>query len=367
MNKTYILAACILAAVPAAFCSADTATDQKIAQLEQQLNAIQKELAELKTASKSNNAVQAPAKDSVKISGYIQNFLTMDNRSVRGDGAKADTFKIRRAYITFDGSLGNSKWRMQIDPARDLKYNSSSSSVDQSSRMLMEAWVSTPLTDGWNLTVGQNKIPFGLEAMMSSSKMETAERSMMTTKGAIDMQYELGASVNKTGKDGSIALALINGSAQNTVDNNDAKDISGRFVYTPGKAWSIGASAYKGWKDADRKADNRLAGELQYKDADWILRSEVYEARFGDGASKREPVGYYLLAGRKLNPTWQVVTRWDHYDPNRWATKDTTNEWTVGLNHDMPNNMLWQMNFVHSSPATGMKTDSLINNLQITF
>ncbi len=366
MNKITSAALSLLMIASCTMLSADTGTDKRIDQLEMQLQAIQKEITALKKTPKNNNPVQAPAKDTIKVSGYIQNFLTVDNRSDRADHVKADSFRIRRAYITFDGSIGSTDWRLQIDPARDLKYNNTTLEMDQSSRMLMEAWAALPVADGWKLTLGQQKVPFGYEALMSSSKVETTERSMMTLKG-IDMQYELGAYLNKSGKDGSIGIGVVNGSGQNTMDNNDVKDMAVRLVSTPGKAWSIGTSGYMGWKNTDRSPDNRLAAELQYKDKDWTLRSEIYEARRGDGIAKAEPCGFYALAAKRINPAWEVVTRWDQYDPNRWAASDNINEYTLGVNHYMKDNMLWQMNFVHSNPAIGMKTDMLINNLQISF
>ncbi|MHB1461391.1 MAG: porin [Armatimonadota bacterium] len=371
MKTIHIAALCLLAIVPSTIVTADTETDQKIARLEKQLMAIQKELSELKTTTKTNNPVQAPAKDTIKITGYVQSWLTVDNRSDRADHVKPDTFRLRRALVNLDGTIGKASWQIQIDPVRDLilkddPANPGKQIVDQSSRMLNEAWVAFPIVDNWKLTLGQQRVPFGFEGLMSSAKIETVERSMMTTKG-LSMQYEIGAYLSKAGKDGQVALAVVNGSGMNNNDNNDVKNMAMRLVSTPGKAWSIGASGSMGWSNADRSPDNRLGAELQYKDKDWTLRSEIYEARKGDGLAKTEPCGFYALAAKRINPAWEIVTRWDQYDPNRWAASDNINEYTLGVNHNMKDNMLWQINFVHSNPAVGMKTDMLINNLQILF
>ncbi len=371
MKTIHIAALCLLAIVPGTMVAADAETDQKIARLERQLMAIQKELSELKTSTKTSNPVLAPAKDTIKISGYVQSWLTVDNRSDRADKVKPDTFRLRRAVVNLNGTIGTANWQVQLDPVRDLTMkddpaNPGKQIVDQSSRMVNEAWVALPLSDNWKLTLGQQKVPFGFEALKSSATLEAIERSFMTTKG-LAMQYEIGAYLSKAGKDGQVAMAVLNGTGGNNLDNNDVKDMAVRLVSTPGKAWSIGASGYMGWKNADRSPDNRLGAELQFKDKDWTLRSEIYEARKGDGLAKVEPCGFYALAAKRINPAWEVVARWDQYDPNRWAASDSINEYTLGVNHSMKDNMLWQMNFVHSNPAVGMKTDMLINNLQITF
>lgn len=371
MNKMPILALCLLAIAPCTVFAADAETDKKIALLEKQLTAIQKELSELKTAAKSSNPVQAPANDIIKVSGYVQSWLTVDNRSDRADQVKPDSFRLRRAVVNLNGTIGKANWQVQLDPVRDLSLkddpaNPGKQIVDQSSRMVNEAWVALPLSHNWKLTLGQQKVPFGYEGLLSSAKLEAVERSFMTTKG-LSMTYEIGAYLTKSGKDGSLALAILNGTGANNIDNNDVKDVAVRMVLTPGKAWSLGTSGYMGWKNADRSPDNRLGADVQYKDSNWTLRSELYEARKGDGAAKAEPCGFYALAARRINPAWEVVARWDQYDPNRWVLLDSINEFTFGVNHNMKDNMVWQLNYVHGNPATGMKTDMVVNNLQISF
>ena len=88
-----------------------------------------------------------------------------------GDNDYNDTFRIRRAELKFTGDITPQvNWSVMIDPARALSVNNtvvtvdgvpvvSNASINQSSRILQDAFITLKLSPAANLNVGQFKVP----------------------------------------------------------------------------------------------------------------------------------------------------------------------------------------------------------------
>jgi phosphate-selective porin len=142
-----------------------------------------------KQTDKSQNVVETGL-GKVKFTGMIQGWYSGGNAGFN------DTFRFRRVEMRFTGDLlPKLRWSAMFDLAKALTLNNTSTtvngttlirdtSVNQSSRILQEAFVTLSHFKRANLQIGQFKLPIGQEALQSSSALDTVERALFMTDRA---------------------------------------------------------------------------------------------------------------------------------------------------------------------------------------
>jgi len=205
------------------------------------------------TAKKKFNV---EGKSKIDLSGYIQAQYVIDDAS-----GSADTNRIRRVRLDFRGKIKNVGWRVQTDayPVR-----------------LLDAYLEYPLSF-LNLRVGQFKVPFGLENLESSPKLDTIERAQISERlvagrdlpsaSGRDIGLQLSGEYAPQGtKIAEYAVGVFNGQGINTSDFSEDKDLVGRVVFSPPvevlKGLSIGVAYYKGEWDYERKKTRFVLSEI---------------------------------------------------------------------------------------------------------
>ncbi len=265
----------------------------------------------------------------IKISGYTQ-------IRYRQDKSINDTFDIRRARLDLKGDITE-----RFDYRTQVEFGGTSRPF------LLDATIGYKVNPYLKLTAGQFKIPFSQENLISSSKLETTNRSQV-----VEALVARGSDVigNQNGRDigiqasGSLftkedynlldyAFGIFNGSGINTSDKDDQKDCVGRLVYHPLMDWSVGASYYNGygsWGTPLRKNNrDRVGGEFAYVHDLISLKGEYI--RGNDGATEKD--GWYLQAGYFFIPQkFQAVFKFDTYDPDTKVRKNETDVFTLGGN-----------------------------------
>ncbi len=103
-----------------------------------------------------------------------------------------------------------------------------------SSSGLRDAYLNVNYFPQANLQVGQYKVPFSYEALLSKRYLDLVERSAVTLS-TVNPSRDIGFMVHGRVGGGllSYQLAMLNGSGQNSADNNSAKDLAARFVLAP--------------------------------------------------------------------------------------------------------------------------------------
>lgn len=261
------------------------------------------------------------------------------------------------------------------------------------------------------LTLGQQIVPFGLEAQALDPEVKAVIGSAGFVNG-------LGFSTRQTGLvlSGdyepyvdftnnyrapllSYALGVFNGNGANKADNNNYSDIAGRLVYTLPVDYSswlrqlqIGTSYYRGYTslgpasataatDATRKGHNNRYGF----DVNWthLPYSVAYERAYGKqellAATPANPDGQQRGMGQYINfgYTWgeqflasskqqgkfddywpksfQTFLRFDQWDPNRSGAvvNDKQFSTTLGLNVFFAETTKFQINYVRTRYQLG--------------
>ena len=271
---------------------------------------------------------------SLALSGYAQvRYQILDEYK------KKDGFDIRRARVDLRGSVTPYfTFRLQADLADKPK--------------LIDAYGEIKLADYFMITAGQFKIPFSLENLASSNKLEMIDRSQVVEalvargKDVIGNQNgrDLGVQVSGTFIKVNNApvleyrLGVFNGSGINVADTaNEAKDIVVRLILTPIKGLSFGGGYYNGWDKAIKpdvngfsQARNRIGFEASYTATKLSLKGEYIMGKDG----KTDRAGWYAQAGYFVIPKLQVLGKYDTYDPNTAIADNISVNYVLGVNYN---------------------------------
>lgn len=274
----------------------------------------------------------------MQLSGYSQvRFQVFDEKT------KKDGFDIRRARMDLRGNV--TPWfsyRVQADLADKPK--------------LIDGYGEIKVADYFSITAGQFKIPFSLENLASSNKLEMIDRSQVVEALVARGKDVIG---NQNGRDIGIQVSgtllkinslplleyrfgVFNGSGINVADTaNEAKDIVGRLIFTPIKGLSFGSSVYNGWDKAIKpdvvgksQIRNRFGVELSYVTIRLSLKGEYISGK--DGKTSRS--GWYIQSGYFIIPQkLQVLGKYDKYDPNTSSADNISTNYVFGANYNFNN------------------------------
>lgn len=271
----------------------------------------------------------------IQLSGYTQ----VRYKSLQESG-KVDGFDIRRARLDIRGNVSPYfSYRLQTDFAGTPK--------------LIDAYAEIKIYDCFNFTIGQAKIPFSLENLASSNKMESIDRSQVVealvgrgqdvigNQNGRDIGVQLGGSFGKIEKRFlfDYKIGIFSGAGINQEDKNDNKDFVGRLVAHPVKGFDVGGSYYTGTGNfgkptASNQDRNRYGIELNYEYKLFFVRGEFIEGK--DGAITRN--GWYAQTGYFLIPAkFQLIAKYDTYDTNTSASNDISTAYLLGGSYNFNN------------------------------
>jgi len=349
-------------------------TEEEASGLRQELEAqktAEYELAFLKAEAAKKKGTAVTAKTKVRISGYAQ---------IRGTASAAenDSFIIRRARVSLASEI-DPRWdyKLQVDfgniartAVTSVDFAKSKTKTTSVQRpVLLDAQVNYALSETARLSVGQFKIPFSYENLVSSTELDTINRAQVVEK------LVPGRDIGSQGRDLGLlftgseerldyAFGVFNGAGINAADDNDQKDLAARLVFHPDKALAVGASWYDGRAGAAGSTRDRIGGEVSYREGPWTVRGE-YVA--GKDASIRK-AGWYAHAGYRFHPKWEGVVRFDRFDPDRDSGDDRTDVLTLGFNHFISEGVKIQVNYERKEEeGTAVSNDVLLAQLQVKF
>lgn len=315
---------------------------------------------------------------SLKVGGYGHFRYQRLEEAKRVDGAD-----IRRAYFDLRSSL-SPYWdvRLQADFAGSPKL------IDLNTDLKLRSY--------FNITIGQQVIPFSLNSTTSNTKLELPDRvpvveALTARKGDVigdQNGRDIGVSLFGTllpvnGVDLiEYRLGIFNGSGINRADLNEANDFSGRVLLRPIKGLELGGSYYLGWSpdsatlfksaNPDNVPKNAVGGkrdrygfELSYTYKFAHVKGEYLVGQ--DNEISRS--GYYVQAGGYiLKDVLQLVGRYDTFDPNTDVEKNAKINYTLGVNYAFNSNILLQAAYtIREEEGTSVDNNFGIVQLQVVF
>ena len=287
---------------------------------------------------------------------------------------KNDAFDIRRARLDLKGSITPYfSYRVQTDFADKPK--------------IIDAYGEIKIADYFMITGGQFKIPFSLENLTSSNKLEFIDRSQVVEALVARSKDVIG---NQNGRDIGIQisgflfrindlqlleyrLGVFNGSGINVADTaNSAKDLSGRLILTPFKGFAFGGSFYSGWDKAIKQdvagksqVRNRIGLEVSYTTSRLSIKGEYISGK--DGKTSRDG-GYLQAAYYVLPQKLQLGVKYDIYDPNTAVGNNITTNYIFGGTFNFTSWSRLQAFYVmRSEQGTKVRNNFLTIQYQIGF
>jgi phosphate-selective porin OprO/OprP len=282
-----------------------------------------------------------------------------------------NAFDLHRARLDVKGDI-NDNWNYEV-------YTEFANTTK-----LLDAYTSYKIADALKFTAGQFKVPFSLESLVSDSQLEFIDRSQVVEALAGRSKDVIG---NQNGRDiglqagGSFVkvndhylfdytFGVFNGAGYDvTTDNNNHKDIAGRFTVHPLKNLAISADFYNGQGNygtpVKNQARKRGGFDVRYVTGGLSLTAEYDKGT--DGIIKKD--GWYAQAGYFVIPKkLQLAARYDTFDPNKIIATDRTSWYEGGVNYFF--NAWAKLSVDYSDrheEVTQVKNNLLSAQLQLTF
>jgi hypothetical protein len=280
------------------------------------------------------------------LSGYAIGRYTYQYGDESALGAAAtNTFSLRSASIIFCGDV--------------FKYGGYFIYFDLAcAKPLMDAYGTLKIIPRTEFRAGQFLVPFSRESYTSTSKLLLINRSLASVRIAPPLGRDVGAQAEFEFKSderpdwASLALAVVNGSGPNRVDENAAKDVAVRVAGNPlpwkategltlegyyyrGKPYS----AVYGTGYGDRYGGCVAFDHERFTfQGEALYRNRTFEPIPAGAAVNLSDAGYYVQASYKHPLPWpwlqivEAAARWEHYDRDRNISGDATDAVTGGVN-----------------------------------
>lgn len=263
--------------------------------------------------------------------------------------ASTDQFSIPRLRTDLWGDLGE-----RLGYFIEYDYVTSPS--------LIYCWLDIK-TDLTKISLGRFYVPFGLEYMTPPSRFDLIDPTNALWY-YFGYSRDTGIEVSKKYDSWKYYLALINGADNQNSDDNEAKDVTGRIVFTPQEGVAFGFSGYSG-RSGSAEAEKSIAGiELDIKQGALRIKGEGFLGRMNG----RDNGGYYLQPMIGEEGKGQVILRYEYWDPNSGQAGSQLCTTTLGLNYWWEKELKVQANYEHKFEAANpVQNDVMLLQLQLNF
>lgn len=261
-----------------------------------------------------------------------------------------DAFNIQNAFLQFGGEFLDGYFHgfLNINVAQRENY-------------LLDAFMDAYLIkDTLFLRLGQYRVPFGMEMMMSSSKLFFIERSLVNNAIVPNRDMGLTGTYKTTFPNPNMWLefdaGVFNGAGRNTLDNNDEKDFAVSVSANPFPVdlfsgfelrfnYYLGSEDYDGDGNVDEKR-KLLGGGAGFDHPIFFFQGEYMQGKYEEAhlhpnpfeQRAEETFGYYAYAGFRWNfdkfriETIEPVVRYQLYEPDKSTDDDRSTVVTGGVN-----------------------------------
>ena len=293
----------------------------------------------------------------------LQGWYVFDHYNEAGNnpGTNANTFRIRRAELSVKGEIipRTFGFGVMIDPARvndgqamsitikdDAGKNVGTGSVPTSSNfaILQDVYL-TWLNDYAEVTLGQFKIPVSWEGVLSSSKLVFPERALVSKQ--FGDKRDIGLKVQKKFKYFMYWAGVYNGSGQNQIDTNMAKDLTLRVEGYPIEGLMVGGVVYSPVGDFNDKANSwrvRYEADLRFERWGFLLQAEYINSQDRKAGGKMYfGNGYYVMVGYKVLDQLTFAVRFGQLNGDTTHVLKTTDSAYVPFTTHIEGAVSWQI------------------------
>ena len=188
--------------------------------------------------NKFGKGLQLTAKDSSFYIKATMRFQTLYNGELNLDTDKwKDNIMIRRARLKFEGFVYNPKVSYKVELALSNRDNGKiASETNSAANIVLDAILKYKFAPGWEVWIGQTKLPGNRERVISSQKLQFVDRSQLNSKYTVDRGT--GVQLRHKHKMGNMVVkeagAITMGEGRNfTAANIGGYELTGRIEFLP--------------------------------------------------------------------------------------------------------------------------------------
>lgn len=293
------------------------------------------------------------------------------------------TFRIRRCEIRLTGDITPKiSYSVMFDPASvredDVRREKVSdknviTSVGRKS-ILQDLTLTFKPHKRLTVNMGQFKVPYGMEGLHSSSRLDFVERSFLSTQARWADFRDTGITFSSDFRIKDIryqpTIGIFNGDGQNRL-NTDSKPLNliTRLVVKPIDNLHLGMS-YCDRKLTSTKKDADVWGlEAKYIEGPFSVSSEYAGGKdILDGKTIKRNT-YYIASTYKQSRKLQFAARYDIYEPDKSKKDDKIKDITLGANYFIEgHNSKIQANYtIRKEEGKKIENDIFRVNFQISY
>jgi hypothetical protein len=331
----------------------------------------------------------------LRIRGLLETRYVYNNRDDSAGDDSVGGFEIARTRFGFIGHVIDPSWQYMIWTGHHFNGDA----------MLLDAWIKKDLGNGFSVKAGQFKIPLWREWLVSETKQQFIERSLITA--TLSGKYTQGVAVNYAG-DCLRATVSINDGTSNLNETWDHEDtdiaVSGRVEgliagdwsrYAQWQSWPgeqglmliVGAAAHHQQGEHGTNTDEMditrwtIDGSAEFGGAN--LFAAVLGSHEQNGMD-RDQYAALLQGGYFVTQQVELIGRYEWGDADQTVDEtlsvataginvffaDHAARWTLDLSYAFePVNTIWASSFAGFLPdAAGQEGQVVVRTqLQLTF
>ena len=255
-----------------------------------------------------------------KFNALLQGWSVQNQNTSRSD----QNLRLRRAELKLSGSIAKApKYFMMVDPAKLVPPpNGSPISADN---MIQDMGLSYVVASGFEVTVGQFKIPTTAEGLLSAGDLSLPERSLIGR--TLGDRRETGIRVSYKTNAWNATSMLSSGRSISGLGQGMINDLDNRIEITPVKNLGMGIFAVLG-DGFDYSRKGRWGVNGRYSLGKFYIRDEYSQAKDG-------PVQSHGLVGEFgywVSENLESIVRYETYSPNQ-AMQNSGKAETLGVNY----------------------------------
>ena len=308
-------------------------------------------------------------------------------------GPSTEVFKLRRGNINLKGGLTKElDYRIQFNLA---KFGTESGSA------LQEIWLGYRFSPEFKAEFGRQKTGLSEEGSRSSKELLTIARSLMNESlpaksGRVGTGRATGLVLRyQTGRIKSfIGLWDGNGENQSLLADNHLNFLNAGVYLKTLRRFTFGVwGGRKISNEGAKEVRDRFGGTMLFESGPHVFEIEgAYARDFGKIADRNAnggsiAIGFYILYAHRISKQWQLVARYDVWDPAQHDLGDTLTEtgvlvpqsdhklkeYTFGVNYTATEHIKLQLNYIREDPEIngyiffGKPRTVLLSNVKFTF
>lgn len=285
-------------------------------------------------------------------------------------------FGLPYSEVTITGkAMEHLNYKAQLIPTRNF--------TDRAGGLLRDVYISTDILPKHNIIIGQVARPVGQEAVLSPMEInfidysQTSRKLLSNNTGTgIPYNHDTGIKIDGDWDFINYSAGTFNGTGQNSFDVDKNMTIAGKISVNPfyknpelGEL-QIGGSILHGFTSPTALPsglyENIFGVHASYAYKKLCISGE-FLGKDGFTAHGQDARGYFIDTIYTLNDKFQLLARYDRFDPDTAIGNDDSTEYVGGINYMFRDNMMFMVNFVHVNSRFGKNSNRIGFLSQVIF